>query len=159
MAEKSTQNQLLDLIMTLRDLGSDYQLAAHLDVPLQTIRNYRKNRSNMDATMCVLIADELKMDPLQVIARIKCEASNDSRITRAWEKHLGRLLLVAAVALAPVDKPFAQNEGISPVSNIHYAHKFLLVLRNLTAAAVRRFASHLRPLIKSPYDGIVFALL
>ena len=120
------QNQLLDLVMKMHGIESDYGLAKHLGVPVQTIRNYRKNKSFMDDTMCLQVAQELKMEPLQVMARVRCASAKTERIKRVWSSHLGRLLLVFCLAspltgqIAEASQGFAQNRGESSLSNIHY---------------------------------------
>ena len=116
------QNQLLDLIMEMHSLDSDYKLAKHLAVPLQSIRNYRLNKSKMDDTMCLQVAEALKMEPLQVMARVRLDGSENARTRRVWGSYLGRLFLVAVVAQAqPIDS-FAQNDGQRTLTNIHYTH-------------------------------------
>jgi len=118
------QNQLLDLIMEMHSLDSDYKLAKHLAVPLQSIRNYRLNKSKMDDTMCLQVAEALKMEPLQVMARVRLDGSENARTRRVWGSYLGRLFLVAVVAQAqPIDS-FAQNDGQRTLTNIHYTHYF-----------------------------------
>lgn len=90
---KSLQNQLLDMVATVNHCETDYQLAKHLDIPLQTLRNYRKDKSFMNNTMCLQIAQELHMEPLQVMARIRLESNPSDRVRGLWEKYLGRLSL------------------------------------------------------------------
>lgn len=131
MAEekRTLVNQLLDMIMAMKGLESDYALAKHLDVPLQTIRNYRKNKSKPDDTMCLQLAEELQMEPMQVMARIRVEGSDNPRILKVWGNYLGRLLLVAGFGIAvsvgtgaAVNQSFAQNQSNHFDHHIHYTH-------------------------------------
>jgi len=143
-----TQNALLDLLTEMRGFDSDYQLAKYLQVPLQTIRNYRLSKSKMDETMCLQIANELKMEPLQVMSRVRLDGNQNERIERVWGAYVGRLLLVFAVTFAQVDTSNAQEGSQRTLLNIHYAHKsqtFCAKLRKkilggLTSSGARRSA-------------------
>lgn len=129
-------NDLLDEICRRRGLESDYQLAKHLAIPLQTVRNYRLGKTKPNATTLVQIAEELREDPMRVMAKVKMEAARTNREREVWRPYAGRLLLVAfSIALGGLAQEseavtrFAQN-GVKIVDqNIHYARKLIRNLR------------------------------
>lgn len=63
----------LDAVKAAYGLTSDYQLAKKLAVSTSRITNYRTNRSTMDDSLALQIADLLDVEPLLVMASVHAE--------------------------------------------------------------------------------------
>lgn len=118
---------LLDLVKDKNHLDTDYQLAAHMGIPLQTIRNYRLGKTIPNATACLQLSEELKEDPLRVMAKFKILAAKNDRERGVWARYAGRVLLVAIALAGLPDTGNAQNV-VKPIDqDIHYAHIFRMI--------------------------------
>lgn len=94
----NTTQALIDRVKSVRGLPSDYKLAEHLGVTRAAVSNWRKGASQMDDTTALQIAEDLGLDPLEVMARLKLERHHTPRDERVWGKRLGRVLVAAASA-------------------------------------------------------------
>lgn len=105
-------NTLLDRYAQAEGITTDYAIAKSLGCSQSTIHNYRKQKTKMDATTAVQLAERLGLDPLMVIAKVTTERNPNTRVRDVWGKYSGRLLLAAMVALTPIgDQISAQSKS------------------------------------------------
>lgn len=106
-------NALLDRYADAKGIRSNYAIAKSLGCTASTIGNYRNGKTKLDHTTAVQIAEELRIDPLTVIAKLTLERPHNPRMRQVWGKYSGRLLLAAVVALTPLDDTIRAKPAIA----------------------------------------------
>lgn len=83
MRQKTTADYLAQL---KRHYGvtSDYALAKKLGIGVSLMSSYRTRRSRFDDYMCMRVAKELGIEPLEVIADIHAEREKRPEVKRFW---------------------------------------------------------------------------
>ena len=126
-------NELLDRYAELEGLKTNYAIAKSLGLTPPTVYGYRKGKSQMDDTTALMVAERLKADPMQILARLHIERAPTERVKTVWEKYSGRLLLavVGTATLATLageillNTDYTQSAAVllsAVTTNIHYTH-------------------------------------
>ncbi len=96
----NTTQALIARLKEARGLRSDYAVAKHLGVTTPTLTNWKYGRTQMDNTTALQVADELGLDPLAIMAKLKLERPHTPRDRQVWGRYEPRLLLAALAAVA-----------------------------------------------------------
>ena len=85
-----TSKDLIKLLKEKENLPSDYAVSKFLGVTSQSIYKIQNKNTCFSEETCVLIAEHLHLDPLQVIACIQVEAGirdKNQKKVDAWTKY------------------------------------------------------------------------
>lgn len=80
-----TQREYLEDALEKMGNVSDAEKAKRLKVSRQTISAYRKGERTMDDFMCIMVARELGIDPLEVIAAANMEREKTQERRDFWQ--------------------------------------------------------------------------
>jgi len=81
---KNMTTDLLDEVLKLKGLGSDYALAKLLNVRTQTISSYRTGRTQMSDEMALRAARVLGRAPAPVFAQLAAERAKHPEVAKVW---------------------------------------------------------------------------
>ena len=98
-------SEYLDQVKSRHALTSDYQLAKRLQVPTQTVSNWRSGTSNPNTFLCFRLAELLDLPAHQVVADIeleRAERTGQAETAATWRTWLDKLSSTAAAILAAV---------------------------------------------------------
>jgi hypothetical protein len=103
--QDTTTTRLLDAWKAKKGLDTDYKAAKAMRVTSATIANWRHARSHARPALAALMARDLDMNELHVLAAIEADRAHDGDDRRVWQKH-GRgafiaLLMGASLGLSP----------------------------------------------------------
>lgn len=113
----NTTNALLDRVRDVKGLTSDYQLAKLLETTPQNVSNWRSNRNGMDNTTAMMVAEHLKANPIEILARLQMDKKLSKRSEKVWSKYVSRILLapfITAALLTGGDVDADEKEKLSP---------------------------------------------
>jgi transcriptional regulator with XRE-family HTH domain len=111
--ERTVTNQLLDRYAQALKLKSDYQIAKALGITRQAVSNWRTEKSQLDDTACLQIAETLNIDPLTLMAKVRESRKQTPREKATWERYRGRfaLAVVAAIIAGGADVAESSEQG------------------------------------------------
>lgn len=104
----NTTNALLNRVREVKGLTSDYQLAKLLETTPQNISNWRTERCGMDNTTAMMVAEHLKANPVEILARLQMDKKISKRAEKVWSKYVSRLLLAPVAAATLMGSPNAE---------------------------------------------------
>lgn len=85
-----TTRDLLKRIKSLKNLATDYQVAKHLGVAHQTVRNWEKGASTLDARAVELFAEVLGESPGFIALCVAVEREKNDKLSHAMAEVLLR---------------------------------------------------------------------
>lgn len=104
----------LDAAKLVLKVGSDYALAAKLDLSRQLVCMWRKGTHFPDAYACAKLAITLSLDPAEVIADIQQQAEKNPARAEFWRSFLLRARCIAALVLCTLALTFSGGQGSEP---------------------------------------------
>ncbi|MCL6263164.1 hypothetical protein [Craterilacuibacter sp. RT1T] len=120
---KNARDYLEEALLKMGEI-SDAKKAEKLKISRQSISAYRKGERIMDDFMCIMVARELGIDPLEVIAAANMEREKTTERKDFWEdfrKQIGVLGVAGLVMMGTVSALPAKT-GNSPMLNSESVH-------------------------------------
>lgn len=136
-----TTGEYLDAVKARLDLPSDYAIAKALEVTPSAVSKYRLGRSAPDDLVCARIAEILHIEPMEVIAAIHFERSNDERARALWESIWGKAVGATALSLTV----FAVGLSAAPTSKAAEFGSAPHADNALSSCYVKSKISHIAP--------------
>ena len=87
----------IDEIKRAQGITSDYAVAKLLGVQCNMMSHYKNGRSSFDGDMVFRVAELSGHNPLEIIANIKAEKSNNPALAKQWHRLANQ---VSSMALA-----------------------------------------------------------
>ena len=120
----NTIKDLLDAVKTTAGIQTDYALAKELGVHRQLVSSFYKGTRRPDNSMCLEIAERLRMPLERVIAIVEIEAEKDEKRREVWKgyyKSIGgyaaSFVLVFFLAVTLIVTPTPAQASVSKVSD------------------------------------------
>lgn len=95
--------EFLDAVKKKHGITSDYALAKVLDVPQSSVSSYRNGRRIIDDDMCLVVAQELGIQPITVIAAANAERAKTPEQKARWTGLMEKISLSFNNLLSPWD--------------------------------------------------------
>ena len=96
MEVEMTLSDYIEEIRKLTDTHSDYAICKLLEVPDQTMQNWKRRGSLPDAATCFKIADILHIEREQVLIDINLAGAKREKERRVWERLAGKAAMIVS---------------------------------------------------------------
>lgn len=150
---QTTTALLLDRWKERRGISSDYEAARALGVSRSSLSNWRKGTNHADVIAAATMAEDLGMEPIEVLAAIQADREIRPQAQAIWRRY-GKpafLGLIASVTMS-ISAP---GDALGNVKNAHYGtaancekwqHNSLLceVIRSLFRSLAERWLKRWR---------------
>lgn len=149
-------NDFLDAIRLRHGLRSDYMVAKLLDVPTQSVSQWRGGRKTLGDDACMKVAELLELRPEYVLACVAAERARSEAVREAWERAAAALAacLALAVGLAvPSPAPAAGGPASGAVHIMSTVRRRLRARQAGGIQAVRLAADVVRRIVRSADRG------
>lgn len=121
----NTTVQLLDAVKAKCELASDYALAKELELPCQSISQYRKEKNSFGDDTAIRVAEILELEPASVLAAVYAERAKTEKAKAVWKnvcEKMGGIALSLLVGTAfTVSSPTpASAAGKERANSVYY---------------------------------------